>query len=182
MQKKKKPHREVQDFNFTSSDTNKISPSPPNEDNNGPAFDIPANPKALEDFTPTAIPSLANELPSYHHQTSPSAINSTASVNAIAPTKSHESFATLRSLLDCGDVYTATYSHWSWEREDDLAIYCSTCREGRCAACHGGIYFEEVELGDKLTRENRDVSVCTPCVHGFCSGGTLRLVTRSRAG
>lgn len=116
--------------------------------------------------------------PSYYPYQHTSPLNSTASIDRIAPTKSFESFATLQSLLKKGDVFTATYSHFSWEREDDLAVHCSTCREGRCATCHGEVFTEVIEFGEKLTFENREVKICTPCKHGFCSGGTLRQVMK----
>lgn len=107
-----------------------------------------------------------------------SPINSTASIDAIAPTKSVESFGTLQALLEKGDVFTATYSHFSWEREDDVAIFCSACRRVRCDTCHGEAFAEMVGLGEKLTVENRNVKICTPCKHGLCWGGILRLITK----
>jgi hypothetical protein len=33
-------------------------------------------------------------------------------------------------------------------------------------------------MGERLTAENREVKICTPCKHGICSGGKLRLVTK----
>lgn len=44
--------------------------------------------------------------------------------------------------------------------------------------CHGQVFTEVAELGEKLTSENGTVKFCTPCEHGLCSGRRLRLATK----
>lgn len=51
------------------------------------------------------------------------------------------------------------------------------CSVERCPECDGQTFTSVTNFDDKLTFENREVWICAECVHGFCPGRRLKLVS-----
>lgn len=62
-------------------------------------------------------------------------------------------------------------SRFGWSQK------CRSCRNSRCQKCERKVFVVKSSMGELLTAETQEIPVCTPCDHGLCTGGRLRIIT-----
>jgi hypothetical protein len=121
----------------------------------------------------------SNTPPYPYREEYPSRISTSLSL-ALDPGTPQQMSESRNALLDADDVYIATYIHYTWEREDTLAVFCTGCRRERCGVCERRTFSSVTASRNCLTHERGEFKVCTPCWHGFCPGDQVRLVCTCR--
>ena len=92
----------------------------------------------------------------------------------------HSHSISFDSLLLKSDAYVNAHTSYSFDFKSDycFSLCCLECYRERCSLCSEETFTSVTGFKDVLTFENREVKLCTPCEHGFCTGSRVKIVSQ----
>ena len=66
-----------------------------------------------------------------------------------------------------------------WDGHWHYAKFCNECRKRRCKECKGKVIVQVFKQEGRMAGEG-SWAVCTPCLHGFCTGSRLNNVVEGK--
>jgi len=67
-------------------------------------------------------------------------------------------------------------SDFAWDSDEGWGAFCQYCHYERCERCDPKSFNKITSFKDYLTFENREIRICTPCIHGRCPGSRLKIL------